>query len=71
MLSIELLDLQKQQIMNNNENQGEIDLIILINKIKSSFLKVILFFFKAVKTTVKQWKAFLFLIIVGVVLGLL
>ena len=25
--------------MNNNENQGEIDLIILINKIKSSFLK--------------------------------
>ena len=69
MLSIELLDLQKQQIMNNNENQGEIDLIILINKIKSSFLKVILFFFKAVKTTVKQWKAFLFLIIVGVVLG--
>ena len=39
MLSIELLDLQKQQIMNNNENQGEIDLIILINKIKSSFLK--------------------------------
>ena len=70
MLSIELLDLQKQQIMNNNENQGEIDLIILINKIKSSFLRVILILFKAVKTTAKQWKAFLFLIIAGVVLGL-
>ena len=27
--------------MNNNENTGEIDLIILINKIKSSFLKLI------------------------------
>ena len=30
--------------MNNNENTGEIDLIILINKIKSTFLKLILFF---------------------------
>ena len=55
--------------MNNNENTGEIDLIILISKIKSSFLKLILFFFKAVKNLVKQWKAFLFLIIVGAVLG--
>jgi len=55
--------------MNNNENAGEIDLIILINKIKSSFLKLILFFFKAVKNLLKQWKAFLFLIIVGAVLG--
>jgi hypothetical protein len=55
--------------MNNNENQGEIDLIILINKIKSSFLKLIVFFFRALKATTKQWKVFLFLIIAGVALG--
>jgi len=55
--------------MNNNESPGEIDLIILISKIKSSFLKLIIFFFKAVKNLAIQWKAFLFLIIIGAVLG--
>ncbi|MDA9356894.1 hypothetical protein OAA78_00235 [Flavobacteriaceae bacterium] len=55
--------------MSNNETQGEIDLIILINKIKSTFLKQVLCLFKGVKFLTKQWKAFVLLIIVGIIIG--
>ena len=55
--------------MSTNENQGEIDIVVLFNKIQSTFIELIVFFFKWVKHLTKQWKAFLFLIFFGVVLG--
>jgi len=57
--------------MSNTQPQGEIDLIVLINYIKSFFLKQLLFLFKGVKHLSKQWKTFLALIIMGIVIGFL
>ena len=51
--------------MNTNENQGEIDIVVLFNKIQSTFIELIVFFFKWVKHLTKQWKAFLFLYILN------
>ena len=55
--------------MKTIENQQEIDIVILFNKIKSSFIKLVVFFFKCIKYLIKQWKVFLFLIFFGAVLG--
>ena len=55
--------------MSTSENQGEIDIVVLFNKIQSKFVELIVFFFKWVKYLTKQWKAFLFLIFFGAILG--
>ena len=55
--------------MSTSENQGEIDIVVLFNKIQSKFLELLVFFFKWAKYLIKQWKAFLFLIFFGAVLG--
>ena len=56
--------------MSNTQPQGEIDLIVLINSIKSFFLKQLLFLFKGFKFLSKQWKTFLALIIIGTIIAL-
>ena len=55
--------------MSINENQGEIDIIVLFKKIQATFVKIIIFFFKWTKYLIRQWKAFLFLISFGAILG--
>ena len=55
--------------MSINENQGEIDIIVLFKKIQATFVKIIIFFFKWAKYLIRQWKAFLFLILFGAILG--
>ena len=55
--------------MSINENQGEIDIIVLFKKIQATFVKIIIFFFKWAKYLIRQWKAFLFLISFGAILG--
>jgi len=55
--------------MNTNENQGEIDIIVLFKKIQATFVHIIIFFFKWAKYLIRQWKAFLFLILFGAILG--
>ena len=55
--------------MSTSEKQGEIDIIVLFNKIQATFIQIIVFFFRWVKYFIKQWKAFLFLIFFGVILG--
>ena len=55
--------------MSTNENQGEIDIIVLFKKIQATFVHIIIFFFKWAKYLVRQWKAFLFLILFGAILG--
>ena len=55
--------------MSNTQPQGEMDLIVLINSIKSFFLKQILFLFKGVKYLSNQWKTFLTLIIIGIIIA--
>ena len=55
--------------MSINENQGEIDIIVLFKKIQATFVKIIIFFFKWAKYLIIQWKAFLFLILFGAILG--
>ena len=53
----------------SNLEKGEIDLIILINKLKNSIIKLILNLFVASKYLIKQWKIFSILITVGLALG--
>ena len=53
----------------SNLEKGEIDLIILINKLKNSIIKLILKLFVASKYLIKQWKIFSILITVGLALG--
>ena len=55
--------------MSTNENQGEIDIIVLFKKIQATFVQIIIFFFKWAKYLIRQWKAFLFLILFGAILG--
>ena len=55
--------------MSTSDKQGEIDIIVLFNKIQATFIQIIVFFFRWVKYFIKQWKAFLFLIFFGVILG--
>ena len=55
--------------MSTSENQGEIDIVVLFSKIQSKLVELIVFFFKWVKYLTKQWKAFLFLIFFGAILG--
>ena len=55
--------------MSTSEKQGEIDIIVLFNKIQATFIQIIVFFFRWVKYFIKQWKAFLFLIFFGAILG--
>ena len=55
--------------MSTSDKQGEIDIIVLFNKIQATFIQIIVFFFRWIKHFIKQWKAFLFLIFFGVILG--
>ena len=55
--------------MSNTQPQGEMDLVVLINSIKSFFLKQLLFLFKSVKYLSNQWKTFLALIITGIIIA--
>lgn len=49
--------------------KGEIDLIILINKVKKSIINLALNLFIGCKYLIRQWKAFALLIIAGLVCG--
>jgi len=53
----------------NNNTQEEIDILVLFNKIRTLFLKSILFFFRTFKEIVLAWKKLAILIVIGAVLG--
>ena len=53
----------------NNNTQEEIDILVLFNKIRTLFLKSILFFFRTFKEIVLAWKNLAILIVIGAVLG--
>mgnify|MGYP001163478725 CR=1 FL=1 len=55
--------------MSNTQPQGEMDLIVLTNSIKSFLIKKLLFLFKGVKYLSNQWKTFLVLIIIGIIIA--
>ena len=52
-----------------NNTQEEIDILVLFNKIRTIFLKSILFFFRTFKEIVLAWKKLAILIVIGAVLG--
>ena len=52
-----------------NNTQEEIDILVLFNKIRTLFLKSILFFFRTFKEIVLAWKKLAILIVIGAVLG--
>ena len=56
--------------MSKTRPQGEIDLITLTNSIKSFLLRQVLFLFKGAKHLLKQWKTFLALIIMGIIIAI-
>ena len=53
----------------NNNTQEEIDILVLFNKIRTLFLKSILFFFRTIKEILLAWKKLATLILIGAVLG--
>lgn len=59
----------------NNENkkieQEEIDLIVLLNKLKHLFLSIVLFLFRAAKNFFSNWRTIAGIIVVGAVIGLI
>ena len=58
--------------MNNETNKPqaeEIDIVVLLNKIKHLFLAVVLLFFRETKNLISAWKALLAIIIAGAILG--
>ncbi len=52
-----------------NNTQEEIDILVLFNKIRTLFLKSILFFFRTFKEILLAWKKLAILIVIGAVLG--
>ena len=52
-----------------NNTQEEIDILVLFNKIRTLFLKSILFFFRTFKEIVLAWKKLAILIVIGAALG--
>lgn len=59
----------------NNENkkkeQEEIDLIVLLNKLKHLFLSIVLFLFRAAKNFSSNWRTIAGIIVVGAAIGLI
>ena len=59
----------------NNENkkkeQEEIDLIVLLNKLKHLFLSIVLFLFRAAKNFFSNWRTIAGIIVVGAAIGLI
>ena len=53
----------------NNNTQEEIDILVLFNKIRTLFLKSILFFFRTIREILLAWKKLATLILIGAVLG--
>ena len=53
----------------NNNTQEEIDILVLFKKIRTLFLKSILFFFRTFKEILLAWKKLTLLIVIGAVLG--
>lgn len=53
----------------NNNTQEEIDILVLFKKIRTLFLKSILFFFRTIREILLAWKKLATLILIGAVLG--
>ena len=53
----------------NNNTQEEMDILLLFKKIRTIFLKIILFFFRTIKETLLAWKKLAALILLGAVFG--
>ncbi len=53
----------------NNNTQEEMDILLLFKKIRTIFLKIILFFFRTIKETLLAWKKLATLVLLGAVFG--